>query len=128
MVKDKESLDAIVEQLSAFGQLKNIDARGEPLDDDHLRIIGQLDSLIGLTVTETNVTDQGMAHLTGLDNLINLTLYGTNVGNQGLAEIGKLKSVKILNIASTKISGDLSEISGMVQPRVAGRQWAHTIR
>ncbi|MBN1853490.1 MAG: hypothetical protein JW829_12225 [Pirellulales bacterium] len=114
MVKNKENLDTVVAQLPAFGKLKNIDARGAPLDDDHLAIIGQLDSLIGLTVTETNVTDEGMKHLTGLGNIINLTLYGTNVGNQGLKEIGKLKSVKILNIANTRISGDLSEISGLI--------------
>jgi hypothetical protein len=107
----KENLDAIVAELPALTRLTNLNALGAPLTDEHLRTVGQLDSLEALLLQETNVTDAGMPHLVGLDNLINLDLYGTGVSDKGLESVGQLHSLKNLNIGNTPVTGDLSELA-----------------
>jgi hypothetical protein len=109
-----DNIDAIVKEMSELSSLKSLNARDAPLTDEHLATIGQLDSLLALDLTDTvgnsKITDAGIEHLTGLDNLANLEFFGTSITAEGLTAVGQIQSLKVLNISSTQVEGDLSEL------------------
>lgn len=108
--KAHENIDAIVQEIPSLGYLENLNALNAPVTDEHLEPIGRTDSLLALNLTNTNVGDAGMAHLTGLDNLVSLEIYGTDVTDKGLEAVGRLYTLKILNIGNTRVTGDLSQL------------------
>jgi Leucine-rich repeat (LRR) protein len=59
-----------------------------------------------LDLTDTHVTDAGLAHLASLPKLQQLRLDGTPITDDGLVHLGKLKSLRELSLSGIKISSD----------------------
>jgi Leucine-rich repeat (LRR) protein len=77
----------------SFGSYEN----GAPVDDEGMKVLGQLKQLTYLSLSGTKVTDKGMRFITGLKNLESLSLDFTEVSETGLiylAGMDKLKSLR----------------------------------
>lgn len=109
-----QDLDPIIRELPALAHVENFNATNVPITDEHLRVVGQLDSLTQIILNSetgnSRVTDAGLAHLTGLDNLLSLNMYGLNITNKGLESVAEIESLETLDISKSKVTGDLSEL------------------
>lgn len=73
--------------------------------DDDLIQVGQLTQLRSLQFKYSNITDEGLKHLTTLQSLKVLELTRTNITDAGLEHVGQLRSLWWLNLQQTKITG-----------------------
>jgi hypothetical protein len=53
---------------------------------------------------ETQVTDDGLRHLSALTGLTKLWLHDTEVSDEGLKSLGELKQLRQLMIYNTKVT------------------------
>ena len=63
-----------------------------------------LTKLTSLNLSNTKITDAGLAHLKGLTNLEKLWLYKTNVTDAGLAHLKGFKKLNGLNLSFTLVT------------------------
>jgi hypothetical protein len=77
--------DAGLRELTGLKKLSTLLLTGTGVDDESLKIIGQIKSLTTLDLTSRPVTDTGLKNLTGLGNLKTLYLNGTKVTDAGVA-------------------------------------------
>jgi Leucine-rich repeat (LRR) protein len=62
------------------------------------------DNIIWLDLSETAVTDQGVAALKNFKNLTRLSLDQTAITDAGLTQLRTLPQLKYLNLYGTKVS------------------------
>ena len=74
------------------------------VDDRCMPTIGDLSTLRVLSLPETNVSDEGVAHLKRLENLERLDLYGTQISDAGLQELEGLEHLHFLRLDHTDVS------------------------
>jgi|GEM_PF-1714338 len=79
--------DDVLSCLAGFRRIKWLDLGVQPVDEEGLRHIGQMDQLTRLTMTDSSITEAGAAQLAQLPNLQELNLSGCHIDN---AVIGKL--------------------------------------
>jgi hypothetical protein len=72
--------------------------------DEQLKRLSGLKTMINLVLTETPVTDKGMVHVSPLASLQSLHLSKTKISDRGLDAIAKLKDLRILNLSQTKVT------------------------
>lgn len=77
----------------SFGAYEN----GAPVDDEGMKVLGQLRQLTNLSLSGTKVTDAGMRHISGLKNLESLSLSFTDISENGLAYLAGMDKLKNLN-------------------------------
>jgi hypothetical protein len=88
------------------------------LSDDKLDCLDAFGRLEWLDLTDTQVTDAGLAHVSGLIQLRTLNLRATRVGDAGLDNLRTLKKLQTLDLDGTDV-GDagLLQIAGLPQLR-----------
>ena len=70
-----------------------------------LHVIAQRDSVQGLNLYETGVTDRGLKELAGMPNLINLELSGNpDVTDDGLVPLASIQSLQKLGLWGTGVT------------------------
>lgn len=84
--------------LAHFQELKNLmrlQLRSAKLEDDDLRILGQLKNLRNLDISSNDkITSEGLRHLTSLSQLRVLNLTGTSITDDGLKYLAEIKSLR----------------------------------
>jgi NADH-quinone oxidoreductase subunit M len=60
--------------------------------------------LVYLNLSNTSITDDGLASLSDLTNLIWLSLHDTLVGDEGMQYLRRLKALKNINLANTNLT------------------------
>lgn len=104
----------------------SVDLRGTVLDDDDMAILGKMPQLLRVLLTDTQVTDAGVADLAPLKNLASLELppaatdasldtisqwdslqavglYATKITDGGLEKLTALKKLAWLSLAGTGV-------------------------
>ena len=88
-----------------FSEVTAVSLTGGSHDDDDLAVLDDLPNIHLLDLQDTNVTDAGLAHLSGLSELERLNLKGTPaVGNAGCRYLSGLGRLKWLDLSGTKTS------------------------
>lgn len=74
------------------------------MDDETLATLPQLEKLEWLDLTQTAVTDAGLANLDRFPGLKQLFLTGTGITDRSLAEIAKVTSLEELDLSATRVT------------------------
>ncbi|RYU97262.1 c-type cytochrome domain-containing protein [Emticicia agri] len=75
------------------------------LTDDQITGISKVqDQTLWLRLSDTQITDKGLAEVVKLTNLTRLHLEQTKITDQGLNQLGKLTNLEYLNLIGTKVS------------------------
>lgn len=85
------------------GHVVSIDLTGT-VSDEHLDSILELSKLEMLGLTGTDVTDKGIAQLSGLPHLRSLSLAWTKVSDAGIQGLRNAKSLRVLDLNHTGVS------------------------
>lgn len=92
--------------ITAIPKLRRLVLSGKVSDDD-LAHVGTARGLEQLLLQGTDVTDKGLAHLTGLKSLRNFGFYGsTGVTDAGLKVLTALSGLTALHLSTTHITDD----------------------
>ncbi len=87
--------------------------------DEGLAHLTGLPQLKGLQLIGTKVTDQGLAYLDGLPQLTGLLLDGTQVTDAGLAHLAALTKLRTLYLSNTQVSDSgLAYVAGLPELRM----------
>src|SRR5262249_33110768 len=84
-----------------FINLKEMNIKGPALV--HLKSVA--DSLTGLDLDGTPITDEGLVHVAELKNLETLSLNRTRISDAGLQHLQGLNKLKKLNLGRTQLTG-----------------------
>lgn len=90
--------------LNAKEQIVWLNLAGTQLNDESMRIIGQLVNLRKLHLERNPITDQGLEKLSALVQLEYLNVYGTGITDQGIGYVGKLLKLQELFIGQTRVT------------------------
>ena len=92
----------MLDHTAAIGEL-NI--RGNWITDKGFVTIGKLTRLRQLDASRlTELTDSGLANLSGLKELKSLTLYNTRIGDEGIVHLRELTKLEELHLLNTRIT------------------------
>jgi Leucine-rich repeat (LRR) protein len=102
--------DAIYREIKKLGgkvpTWNVVDFKGTQVKDDDLKLVAKLKNLAMLRLTDTDITDEGLAHLRGLKKLKHLDLNGARrITDDGLRELTDLTNLEELYLSKTKITG-----------------------
>ena len=95
-------------------QLKFLDLSETSISDDGLANITHLRDLQELGLSDSRVTNAGMRHLQGLQALHTLVLEDTAIGDEGVKQIASLRKLQTLSLAGTRVTGaGISHLDGL---------------
>jgi internalin A len=94
------AIDAAMAPIGRLIQLRVLNLRNTPLNDEDLASFKRLSSLYYLDLQSTQVTDAGLVHMKGLNSLRFLSLRGTRVSDSGLVHLKGLTSLKVLVVGT----------------------------
>jgi Leucine Rich repeats (2 copies)/Leucine Rich repeat len=108
--------DATIEQVACLTQLEELVHDQLPVGDQgviRLMGLGDLNRFV-LDLSDTEVSDDGLAHLKGLTRLTHLDLSGTRVTDRGLARLKGLTKLTHLNLSRTRVTdAGLANVTGV---------------
>jgi uncharacterized membrane protein len=87
-------------------QVVQLKLTNQPVTDQDLQKIKQLNNLRQLQLEKTKVTDEGMDQLKSLQSLEQLNLYGTAVSDAGLEKLAACKNLKTLFLWKTNATAE----------------------
>ena len=97
---------------------------GNDLTDAGLAAISGLTGLRRIEITSSKVTDAGLAALKGMSGLRELHLYGLSLTDEGLAALEDLKTLEVLEIAQSGISNSglvhIKKLTGLRRLIISG--------
>lgn len=99
--------DSHIRKLSCLPAITNLCLDSCPIGDSalqHLVRENVTPNLLRLNLSDTNVSDAGLAHVARLEKLTHLSLFYCRVGEHGLKQISELKELEVLNLDSRDIS------------------------
>jgi hypothetical protein len=102
-------------QKESFASIKSVSFQNQKkLEDDDLQLFRKTPHLRVLSLHGTNLTNDGMKHLSGLEVLDTLSLKFTNISDDGLGHLSGLNNLVKLQLSDSKISGlGLKHLAGM---------------
>jgi hypothetical protein len=113
------ALDAI-----SANYFHHVSSAGLPaeISDRDLAHVGRLPALVSLVLDGRNLTDAGLAHLTGLTNLSDLTfshpdfIIPIQITDAGLAHLNGLRNLSKLSLHCTQVTGTgLDHLKGLAK-------------
>ena len=87
-----------------FRKVRSVGLSDTQVTDTGLAQVGELTSLKGVSLGGTQVTDAGLVHLKGLIKLEWLDLNGTQITDDGLVHLKTLSGLKALGLARTRVT------------------------
>lgn len=100
------SFDAELKILEKLNNIVSLHLGGTDITDDGLTHVSNLNSLRKLHLEKTSITNLGLTHLKELKNLSYLNLYGTKVSDEGLKYLEDLKNLKQLYLWQSKVTSE----------------------
>ena len=97
-------------QIGRLTQLEQLSLHDTFLTDEGLAHLGRLTSLMGLALSNDQIPDTGLSRLKGLFRLRALSLHGTYISDARLAHLSGLVSLESLVLSNTEITD-----AGLVQ-------------
>jgi WD40 repeat protein len=113
--------------LEDSGSLTNLTLSGCPVSDRGLEaIVQRLPQLKILGLSQTEITDEGLRHLSQLEDLYQISLYKTKVTDAGLQHLGTLDRLAYLTLTDTEVSDEgLRHLTGLERLRYV---WAKSTK
>ncbi|MGH7140721.1 MAG: leucine-rich repeat domain-containing protein [Pirellulales bacterium] len=106
---ERADVGGVDELTPALGRLRDLRGLsrlelgvGKALDED-MPFVGALGSLITLNASYADITDAGLAHLTGLRRLESLNLNFTGITDAGLVHLSQLRQLEDLNLSQNRV-------------------------
>jgi Leucine-rich repeat (LRR) protein len=87
-------------------QLQTLQLSDSKISDKGLAVLKGSTSLQILELNRTEITDQGIANLTNLPKLVNLYLSETKITDAGLAHLKNLPALKHVQLRGTKVTAE----------------------
>lgn len=92
--------------VATIPNLESLKVGGIGLDDSELAEIGKISSLKVLDLSQAELTDDGLLHISELVDLERLYLGGcTSVSDEGLKQLGGLTKLTYLDLMGTSVNG-----------------------
>lgn len=91
-------------RLSELSELKGLGLGISGAEDEAMEYVGELQGLVFLDLTGTQITDAGVAQLANLKNLRSLALVSTDVGDDSLAVLAQLPELESLDIRGCNVT------------------------
>jgi len=117
------SLDE-VRRLKKSYQVEGINLNGSPVQDDELKRLGELAAAdkappgLAISLANTDISDEGLAHLKPLQKLRRLDLSGAEITGEGLVHLKGHFFLELLNLNNTGVtSGSLPALADLGQLR-----------
>lgn len=112
---DGEAFAEVASHLPRLDGLRRLELTGTSVGDASLGLLPTVaPDLEQLILTDTRITDAGLAHVAKLRRLRTLSLAGTNVSAAGLAELSSLERLETLSLDRADIvDADLVPIGGL---------------
>ena len=104
-VEELEKIGAKVER-NKNGNVSAVSFVDIKIEDGHLQLLEPLPFLSKLDLDGTNVTDEGLARLSGLRHLRQLILYDTKVTGSGLIALEELPRLQELYLNFTEVTDE----------------------
>ena len=98
--------DDLIHVAALDASLETLDLSETKVTDRGLAYLSTLIHLEKLFLDETKVTDAGLQYLKPLVNLDVLALNGTSITGRGLASLKMLTKLRVLNLSETKINDE----------------------
>ena len=98
--------DASLECVAGRGDIVSLNLRDTQISDDGLRHLSSLRGLRRLHLERTGVGDAGLKHLAGLGKLEYLNLYETKITDAGLESLAALKGLRKLFVWQTGVTDE----------------------
>jgi Leucine-rich repeat (LRR) protein len=92
--------------LSWFDRVRNVWLNETQVSDEGLKHLSGLTSLQKLWLQNTQISDEGLKHLNSMSNLIWLYLDNTQVSDEGLKSLTSLANLSWLALNDTQISNE----------------------
>jgi len=109
-------------ELAALGPLAPqtvwLDLSNTRITDAGLATVTRFRNLTRLHLNRTRISDDGLKQLSGLDQLEYLNLYGTGVTDAGLQSLSSLRKLRTLYVWQTAVSGNGLERLRSALPRL----------
>jgi len=96
--------DHLFARLQDLFRLQSLDLGDSNAADRHMDIVGRLTTLGCLVLNGTDVTDAGLAQLTGLSELEALHVKNVNVTNHGLVDVAQMTNLAILDLSNNSVT------------------------
>ena len=91
--------------LSRFSKLRQLRVSQTQISDQGLAHLAKLKSLTILDLSENSqISDTGLRHLAGMNQLQNLNLWRVNIMDSGIAHLAGLTNLASLNLDNTQLS------------------------
>ncbi len=88
------------------------------ITDQGMALIGRMEELESLILSNTNITDDGVRHLRGLAKLRSLDLDHSRVGDRGLAYLEDCRNIQHLSLSETAVTdAGLVHLNGLSKLR-----------
>jgi uncharacterized membrane protein len=85
-------------------QLLWLDLSDTQITDSGLAVVAKFPNLTRLHLSRTPISDAGLVHLERLERLEYLNLYGTRITDQGVARLGALEHLRTLYVWQTAVT------------------------
>ena len=106
------------------GQLKWVDLARTQVTDKGLAHLSGMKGITRLHLENTKVTDAGLDHIKGLTDLEYLNLYGTQVTDAGIMKLAGLKNLKKIFLWQSKVTeGGASKLAAAIPGLDANTGW-----
>ena len=101
---DDPADDGIMEKVASLPDLQRLSLSDTRVSNKGLALISNLIRLEWLFLNNTPVTDAGLTHLQRLTNLQRLTLDGTGVTDAGMVYLEGLSQLDLLSLNNTELT------------------------
>ncbi len=118
--------DVDLEQVETLTALSGLSLSRTQVTDEGLVHLKGLTKLESLGLWDTQITDAGLAHLKGLAGLETLSLINTRITNAGLENLKGLTKLEFLALCDTQITdAGLEHLQGLTKLEVLGLSNMH---
>jgi Leucine-rich repeat (LRR) protein len=103
---DDASLARLGSVLKGFKRLEILDIRGSSITDESAELLGSLETLAHLRLSDTQITNQTIREISRLRGLQSLELRGTAITDECIDNLCGFGTLTGLDIAKTQITAD----------------------
>jgi hypothetical protein len=98
--------NTVLKELAALDQLNTLNLTDSLVTDDGLANLVKMKRLEDLSLNHSKVTSECWKHIVAHEDLRVLSLSGTRLGNSGLTNVKKLKKLAVLQLDQTGVTDE----------------------
>jgi hypothetical protein len=98
--------DAELKHVQGLTKLKELSLSRSQITDNGLRLLKPLAQLEHLRLDHTEITDAGLSHLAKMSNLEHLCLHDTQITDAGLMHLAELTNLKTVTFSRTRVTNE----------------------